>query len=70
MCSRPGDDPALMDVAAMTRGDQLAMAISIAASNVRSPLSGLVRKEHALCTGTGIKVALCVVLLKVSHTIH
>ena len=38
--SRPGDDPVLMDVAAMTRGNQL--AVHIIADNVRAPpgLSG------------------------------
>lgn len=40
--SGPGDDPALMDVAAMTRSYQLATAIRITADNVRAPpdLSG------------------------------
>lgn len=34
--SGPGDDSALMDVAAMTRGNQLATAVHIIADNVRA----------------------------------
>lgn len=35
---RPVDESALIDVAAMTRSNQLTMAISIIADNVRAPL--------------------------------